>query len=75
MSPQTALEGLKRDRPLAVRSQAAGMRMMTTTRAMMLNVLPALLTRAIQRVGIEAMQPWINIIKTVSRKVWYSVGT
>ena len=41
--------------------------MITMTRAMMLNVDPALLTRAIQRVGKDAIQLWIIMRKTVRR--------
>jgi len=57
MSPQTSLEGLNLDIPLDVLSHAAGMRMITTNKAMMLKVLPALFTRAIHLVGNEAMTP------------------
>ena len=40
----------------------------TIAKAMILNVDPALFTRAIQRVGNEAMTLWISMRKTVSRK-------
>lgn len=68
MVPQTSLLELNLDRPNAVRSQAAGMMMITMTKAMMLNVDPALFTRAIQRVGNEAMKLWMIMRKVVSRK-------
>lgn len=68
MVPQTSLLGLNFDRPNAVRSQAAGMMIITMTSAMMLNVEPALLTSAIQRVGNEAMKLWMIMRKQVSRK-------
>lgn len=48
--------------------------MITTIRAIMLKVEPALFTRATHLVGREARQPWINIRKTVSKNVWYAVG-
>ena len=38
------------------------------TRAMMLKVLPYELKLAIQRVGMLKMQPWMSMIRVVSRK-------
>jgi hypothetical protein len=75
MSPQTALLELNLKRPNAVLSQAAGMMIRTIARAMILNVEPALFTRAIQRVGNEAMTLWISMRKTVSRKTCTNIST
>jgi len=69
MLPQTSALGLNFDNPCAVRSHAAGMRMITMISAMMLKVEPALLTRAIQRVGKDAMTLWIIMRQTVRRNV------
>ena len=55
--PHTSELGVNFGRPCAVRSHAAGMMIMTTIKAIILNVEPALLTRAIHLVGNDAMQP------------------
>lgn len=70
MSPQTSLLGVNLLNPRDVRSQAAGIKMTTTTSATMLNVLPAELICAMRLVGREAMTLWMIMMKTVSRKVW-----
>jgi hypothetical protein len=44
--------------------------MTTMPRAMMLKLLPYELKAAIQRVGMLEIQPWISIIKVVSKKTW-----
>jgi hypothetical protein len=46
----------------------------TIAKAMMLKVDPALFTRAIHRVGNEAMTLWISMRKTVSRKTYLSIS-
>lgn len=74
MVPQTSLLGLNLERPLDALLQAAGMRTMTMNNAIMLNVLPALFTRAIHFVGSEAMTLWMIMIRIVKRNVWYAVG-
>lgn len=44
--------------------------MMTTIKAMMLNVDPYELKLAIHLVGILLMQDWINMMNAVSRNTW-----
>lgn len=68
--PQTSPEGENRGSPRSVRSVAAGIMMMTATRARKLKVEPAELNCASQHVGMDEMTEWIIIIKTVSRNVW-----
>ena len=49
---------------------AAGIKMSTMHRAMMLNVDPKLLNWAIHFVGMLLMHPWMSMMSVQSRKIW-----